>query len=362
MVTPLISLDKSLNGYLNITDITVYTTGQRDLYGIMMFWSTDAFVADFNTDQSNSTSWNLPVTSQDTYNVYSFYCYAWDVLNNVNLVQGDIVLWNGYFYVLIGNTTLNPSTGFINSPAVDTANWAALVVGKTFTFAGGATYTNITAKDIYDLAVASTGGQSPNAVATTSITYIDNPSFVLTKTDCLKWSITVNLNCTIARVRLLNYDGTLLLQQDSPVSTPIVIDLTPWGDGSYQVEIAYVISIGNLQVPLNWIFVYIPILEVCQANACYVKLFKYTLCKCDDPCDDCDELKSRLHDMRMIRELVTTINQMVNLDRSQFIGIYPISTTQADLLTDIGQMIDKLKLITDRCGLCGCDNNEIDCS
>ena len=352
-IIPQLSLDASVNGYLKITDITTYTTGQRDLFGIMMFWSTDDFVSNFNLDQSNYTSWNVSALAQDTYNIVGLWFYAWNVNNNVDLSQGAIVWWNGYFYILIGNTTLNPSTGYANNPALDTINWAPLIVGATFTFDGGATYTNITVQDIYNL--------STPAYYAESVVYIDTDSFVLTKTDCLKWNIHVNLSCTVARVRLINYDGTVLYESTDITDKDIPIDLTEWGDGSYQVEIAYVTGQGQMLVPLDWIFVYIPILEVCQANACYVKLFKYTICHCDNPCDDCDELKAKLHDMYMIRELITTINQMVNLDRSQFIGIYPITTSQSDLLSDIGQMIDKLKMITDRCGLCGHEKLDIDC-
>ena len=351
MVTPVISLDKSINGYLKIDDITTYTTGQRALTGIMMFWSSDAFAADVNLDQSNADSWNVPVVAQETVNVYGFYCYTWDVLNNVSLNQYSVVFYGGYFYIQTTIGVLNPSIAAL-PPPMDPTNWSLLVVGQALTI-GMTTYASLSEADIYALAVLSTQQNSPTAVSTTALTFIDSDAFVLTKMDCQLWDITVNISCTIVSTKILNYDGTVLTTSLAVDGTTIHVDLTPYGDGSYLVEVAYVLSQGNISIPTYWLTVAIPILETCKANACYTKLFKYVLCKCDDPCDPCEDMTAKKHDLQIIRELITSINQMVNLQRSQYVGLYPISTSESDLLTDIGQMIDKLKIVTDRCGLCG---------
>jgi hypothetical protein len=344
MVTPVISLDKSLNGYLGITDITTYSAGQRDLTGIMEFWSNDAFAADVSLDQSNADQWTVPAVAQDTYNVYSFYCYTWDVLNDVDIAQGDIVFYQGYFYIKTTAGTKNPFDGDAN-PNLDTTDFTPLYVGGIYNA------NPLTAADIYALAVGAVALADGNSTDTTSVTFIDQASFVLTKQACEKWLVQININCTIYSADLINYDGTVLIAGIVPVGNTIPIDLTAYGDGSYTIQIVYSVPAGRSPA----LTVTIPILEVCNANACYTKLFKYTLCKCDDPCDDCEDHKAKRHDMQIIRELVTSINQMVNLERSQFMGLYPITTSQSDLLSDIGMAIDKLKIVTDRCGLCGSD-------
>ena len=363
MVTPVISLDKSQNGYLGITDITTYTTGQRALTAIQMFWSSDNFAADVNLDQSNADNWDVPVSAQATYNVYALYSYVFDVANNVNMQAWAITFYGGYFYIKYTTGTINPSTATLTPPQ-DTTHWGLLAVGQAvnLTGIGGSNYASLTEADIYTIAVSSAGQNVPTSVAATSITFIDTDAFVLSKQDCEKWDVAINIDCTVVRLRLYNYDGTMLSDDFSVDGTTVHIDLSPYGDGSYTFEIAYVLDIGNQNIPNNWLIVQIPILEVCNANACYTKLFKYTICKCDDPCDPCEDLTTKQRDMLAIRELVTSINQMVNLQRSQYIGIYPITKSESDLLTDIGQMIDKLKLVTDRCGLCGCtDDNDITC-
>ena len=341
MVTPIISLDQSLNGYLGITDITTYSTGQRDLIAIMQFWSNDAFATDVSLDQSNADQWTVPAVAQDTYNIYSFYCYTWDVLNDVDIAQYDIVFYAGYFYIKITAGTKNPFDGDDN-PNLNTTDFSPLVVGQDYLG------NPLTAADIYALAVAAVALADGNSVSTSSVIFINQAAFILSKLTCHGWSVQININCTITAVDLINYDGTILIAGILPVGNTIPIDLTDYGDGSYTVQIGY----DDPQIQASFV-VTIPILDVCDANACYTKLFKYVLCKCDDPCDDCEDLTAKRHDLLIIRELVTSINQMVNLEKSQFIGLYPLSTSQTDLLTDIGQMIDKLKIVTDRCGLCG---------
>jgi len=350
MVTPLLSLDKSLSGYLTVKDITTYTSGQRALTGIMMFWSVDNFATDFNVDQSNGLQWVIPATALDTYNIYGLFNYTWDSQNNVDFYQGAIVLYNNVFYILTTAGPINPSTAIV-TPALDATNWSPLVVGQPLTI-GSFTTASLLVSDIYNLSVSSTSTGHPTSVSTTQVTYIDTEPFVLTKVDCLKWNVHVNISNTIARIQIINYDQTVLESVDVPIGTDLPIDLTEWGDGSYTIEIAYIGGSGNISIPNTWTIFTLPLIEVCQANACFQELFKKTLCDCDNPCDECED-KSEEHDMHMIRDLVTALNNTTISTVSQLIGIYTLSQSQYDLLTDIGQMIDKLKMITNRCGLCG---------
>lgn len=352
MVTPVISLDSSQSGYLMIQDITSYTTGQRLLTAIQMFWSSDNFGAKVNVDQSNADSWQVPVTAQETYNVYGAYSYTWDVANNVDIGPYGMTFYNGYFYIRKNTGSDNPSSSLTN-PSLDSTNWGALVVGGALdlTLIGGSNYASLTEADLYAIALLS-AAHNITDVATTGVIFIDKDAFVLTKQACESWQVDININCTIITVTLYDYDGTLLVGNIPPLGTSIPIDLSAFEDGSYTLQITYVLDGLDPTIQTNWVVIAIPILEVCNANACYTKLFKYTLCKCDNPCDPCEDVTAKQKDMLTIRELITSINQMVNLQKSQYVGLYPITQSESDLLSDIGQMIDKLKIVTDRCGLC----------
>jgi hypothetical protein len=56
--------------------------------------------------------------------------------------------------------------------------------------------------------------------------------------------------------------------------------------------------------------------------------------------------------MNSIMGLTTAIKEMIYLEHYQHEGIYSMSTTRELQVEELGVMIEKLAIITDRCGLC----------
>lgn len=347
-MTPNISLSLAPNGYIQVEDISTYTGGMENYTGVILCWSTDAFALNYNVDQTGfaNSIWQISAIPQDTYSFYAFYFYKWDVSLNVSLNRYAIVWLNGVYYIKITSGVLNPSTA-ASAPDVDPTNWALFMPGSSFTI-NAVPYASLDAEDIYTLCAASVITNSQPIATTKAIIYVDTDQFVLTHLDCLTWKIVININCSVSSVKLYSYDHTEI--GDLPIlGNEVDVNLTD--DGAYTVEIIYS-PIGASYESIAKI----PIYEVCQANECYTKLFKYIICSCNDPCapdsEDCGKTSVLKQDMQLIRELVTQLNQMVFLAYSQTVGIYSLSTSQEDLITIVGQMIEELHIVTDRCGLC----------
>jgi hypothetical protein len=131
------------------------------------------------------------------------------------------------------------------------------------------------------------------------------------------------------------------------------VDLVEHGDGMYMVQIRR----------QSGAVAYVVIADFSDAYSCYKALFRFILCRCDDPCQECDEdMRSRMYDMNSIMALVETLREMVLLEQAQYAGIYSMGSARRNMVDEMGAMFDKLHIITDRCGLCsGDETNCIDC-
>ena len=179
-------------------------------------------------------------------------------------------------------------------------------------------------------------------------------AYTALKMDEHDWRINFSgLSGTITDVDLLDYDQNTLESITDIGSSYFNVDISEYGDGSYLVKIT--LSDGTID--------YYPIFDISDAQACYAALFKYILCNCDDPCDDCDDgIRARTHDMNSIRALIDSVKEKVYFERYQWMGIYSLSDTRQDFIEELGLMIDKLNIITDRCGLCSeTDTNVTSC-
>jgi len=177
-------------------------------------------------------------------------------------------------------------------------------------------------------------------------------AYTLLKMDEHAWKIEYTLPDTITDVHLLDYEQNFI-EAFSFASTYINIDLTEYGDGSYIVKI----------IRDSGLIDYLPIHDISSAQLCYLALFRYILCSCDDPCNDCDDgIKARVYDMNSIMSLVDSVKEMVFLEIYQFFGVYSLTDKREDMIEQIGLMIEKLNIITDRCGLCSeTESNSITC-
>ena len=362
VVNPLISLQTdTTNGYLEVIDITDYSSYTHPV-AILIAYSNDAFASDVHTDMGNPYPgrWTIAVDNQKTYTVDGFYFHTYESTLNLNFGQWSIVFYGGFFYVLTQDVTKNPSIDDLR-PSEDPANWTALIIGNPVTVD---TFTTLalTEAELVTLCLDSINTHACPIGVITATQYIDYQIFSLMKKDCDSWLITINVASFVGAVALLDYERSKI--KDLALSGGTIdVDLTEYGDGVYYIGIEFYLTDPGTYVDINTVpmpyNVFIPIVELCDAQECFKALLKYSMCHCDDPCDDCDKGNTaRYSDMNMIRELITTIKEMVYMEKSLEIGYYSMAEAGDGVYAEIGQMIKKLKVITERCGLCDPDKED----
>jgi len=276
---------------------------------------------------------------------------------NIDFGPFAIVHSNGYYFIKQTAGTINPTVASPAAPHLNRTDWGILVIDEALdlTAIGGSVYAALTEEDIHDLCVYSIDTATEQMDYTTGVIEIDCPPVTITKTGCHLYTITVADDVTVTSAILQDYSGNTL-ESYSISETTLDIDLTTYGDGVYVFHIEYTYSAIDYEIEE-------PIYDMCDAYDCYTALFKYNLCACDDPCDDCDEdLMARKYDEDTIRMLISQIEKMVFLDKYRYLGVYDVSIEREDFIEEVGTMVDKLKIITDRCGLCDeLDTNIIDC-
>jgi len=167
-------------------------------------------------------------------------------------------------------------------------------------------------------------------------------SYTTKKIDDHKWEIDFLVGDPVTEVSLLDVELNLL-EILSFEDTSVNVDLVEYGDGTYLIKF----------VRTSLVEEYVPIFDLTDSFACYKALFAYILCSCDDPCNDCDDgIREREYDMNSIMALMINLKEMIYLEKYQYMGIYSVNDTRESLLGEIGAMIDKLQIISDRCGLC----------
>lgn len=168
---------------------------------------------------------------------------------------------------------------------------------------------------------------------------------------------------TISSVKLYRYDDVLLDDElEFVATTNLIYDLTvnledydDGDDGAYYLEVVY--NDGTDHTSIFCIY------DLCDAETCYNRLFKYLMCRCQDPCDDeCDkkyDLEKKRVELMMLYGLYTTIERLVYYDRSVNYSIYTMTSTRNTFFSQIGRMMDKLKVVSARCGACS-DSDVLD--
>lgn len=180
-------------------------------------------------------------------------------------------------------------------------------------------------------------------------------TFTLEKQSCHNWKITNDDEKTIASVKLYTYLDVLLddeLEFDAQDECNINLeDYEDGDDGVFYVQIYYVLE-DEKKIQMRTVCIY----DLCDAENCYKALFKYVLCKCNDPCDaDCNELydmETKRQDLELIFALYTTLEQMVYYEKTRYYNIYTVDTSRKSFISQVGRMIEKLGVVVNRCGMC----------
>ena len=291
----------------------------RNSFAVILFWSDDFSVtANIDTSSPSAGIWNVPVVNNKTYNFMAGYVYTWIDTFNYNFPQYAIVWYNGIFFIKYSSGTINPTAQNTN-PLLAASDFCPLVVGQAFTI-GGVTYASLTELDIYDLVYNSLYTRGLDIGIATGVQNIACDPFHLDKISCHSFLMTNNSGFVIDSISLLDWNGTLVKELVMS-GTSCNIDLDE--DGLYQLYIEY--NNGDTTT--------LTILDLCDAEACYLKNFKKILCMCKG----CDNQKE-----------VEEINTIMHL----ILSIRNISELPDYETTDIGLFLEKLNLIINRCGVC----------
>lgn len=178
-------------------------------------------------------------------------------------------------------------------------------------------------------------------------------TFTLAKSSCHNWLLTNDDEVTVLTVKLYTYLDVLLddeLEFDDQDECAINLEDYDGGDdGVFYVQIAYDDS-GLTR------YAYACIYDLCDAESCYKSLFKFVLCKCNDPCDqDCQDLydmEQKRMDLELIYALYTTIERLVYYDKYRYYGSDVLSASRKANMAQIGRAIEKLAVVVNRCGMC----------
>lgn len=342
------------------TDSTTYRirwkgeTFSQSALSRALFWSTDDFSSNADSDLTDpgTYEWTFAAITPNTYSVKAFFVLAYDASLRMLLPAWTIATNGGKFYIYNPSSEGLGTTFSLTEPGVD-SDWKELAVGEALDMRthGGSNYASLTDIDIYNIFEAADTAETLPGWAEDEVTTSDQ-EYNVTKTDCNEHEIEYLYGTkTFDTVLLLDYNGDTL-ETLTPDGYTINVDLSDYGDGAYIVKITYT----------DDSIAYITLYEICEAQACYKLLVKYLLCSCNDPCDDCEDNSARMADLNSLLTLFEALKEMIYLERYQYLGVYTLSDTRDAMVTEVGTMIEKLKIITDRCGLCDeDDDNTITC-
>lgn len=339
----------STNDYILVTDITDYLNFTREEYAIALFvmhediGTTPVLDPDM-TDYTNPGitgapgEWYIPITNKQRYEIEVFLIEVWDALSPAYPYAANAVVYEaGNFYVNIHGG------GCATQPSADPTDWQLLDETK----AGGYDYFNTAIVSPYDWRAKDTVTED-----------VDYQQFVITRTDCHIYNIH---NTTTESYDLIvtNYLGEEIFTVDDITDTDYAVTLEEDNVYIFQMDSEFYVEI-----------------DFCDLKNCIAKLIKYVLCNCDDPCaEPCsDVVRKRVERYR------STLNKMMALwypllsyvyyDRMKYVGIFsdPVGMERYDYITKVGEMIDKLELLTGDCGSCDDDStiddllNDLNCN
>jgi len=102
-----------------------------------------------------------------------------------------------------------------------------------------------------------------------------------------------------------------------------------------------------------------PIYDFCTLESCATGLLRKILCNCDDPCADstCDDtgLLSYRDEINRMIALYYPLMDMVRADAMMNAGAYKIDQTRESFMTTISDIIARLRVVVNRCGVCDDD-------
>lgn len=345
----------------DVTEYPIYTAKTRALLGYALFWSIDDFVNVLGYDIGNGEDWYADSDENSAFQIRVYAANLWDNGDTYDGTTYRKIVWHSIgFYMQTTNGAVTSEPGTVAGGS----DWQLLALTETNPLGG----TIDDGDDLY--AVWEEGFLTQGQDEGISNLYITTncPLFTLEKQSCHNWRVNDNSGSTITvgSVILKKYEGTVLDDELSFSSNIADIDLGNYvggDDGVFIVEVWGQLASESEDTLKAELVIY----DFCDAWTCYMELVRWNMCKCADPCDkeDCEEqydITERRYDMNSIFGMLGTIERYVYRDRWEYIGVLSIEDDRDTLISRIGQMVEKLSIIVNRCGKCTTDaTNDLTC-
>lgn len=332
---------QNFNRNIIVNDNTDYTGDSRLNYGIALFVNVDPGSGTFTNDPTLSDmtnpgddsipgEWTITVPRETkVYEICLFYCQLWI---SGTWAQDDIVYYNGDFWKknAVGTGT--------DTPSGISTEWDVMA---------GTNYAEF-------LATLSLGTPTVQE----SIQYVPVEAckeFILVKKACNgQHCIMLNVDDTTSDLRytITTYTGEseIAATEFEPDADTACFTLTD--------DNVYIISIERYNGS-EWEEVFTePIYEYCKLKTCATYLFDSVLCNEFDPCcDNCDEdtVNKQSRQRLMLNQLIAlygTLMAYINEESIDYLNIVTVDEDRLTYIERIGQYMDKVKAILERCELC----------
>ena len=331
--------------YIIVEDVTSYpqplggVSKSRDDIGLALFYSKDNWSTS-DGDLSNPTKdspWIFPTTNNNTYDIGVFVVPVWE---DGSYADNYIVYSSRFnkFYINDSGDSTTQTPGYNYSPINGGNEWTELTIDDYSTFE---TYLGSAAGDY---------GYTLGSEVT------DCNRFYSQRTGCHEYTIVDNSGgLTVNSITLIDYDEVTI--QSGLSFSGGTLDITIEEDGVYILNINYNDNNGDEQL------MQLPIFDMCDTEICIKAMIRYVLCKCDDPCDEnCNEendIERKRDEINRIIAMYFPIMGYIYTDTAKYLGAMDFSDARSDFMQQVGRMVEQIKVMTERCGLCeDTDNND----
>ena len=275
---------------------------------VIMVDTADELSFDLDTLNPTDKRFTIPVNVGEEHHIRMYALRIWEV--GTNVIANEVYWYNSLAWV-------SQNAGILDVPALSNPQWEVL------------DESNLTTLDHVDAGVVATDGYAS--------TVLSSPlgDFAVTKVEDHKFRITNYTGSDIDEVTIADYRTEILSPQPSMELSTETVDITFSEDGVYVA----IIDIGTEKH-------YIEIYDFTDTEDCYISLVQKVMCECVD-CEDCtspvyNRALTFLNIYQMVKDIVYT-------DRYVYSGMASTESLRTDTLTELGTLVDKLKLMAENC-------------
>ena len=323
-------------GVIRVLDLTAWTgiaPDKRSDYGLALFVSSgpwggplvdDPTLADITSpgDDTLAAEWEIISENLKQYEVKVYMVPVYDESETYNATDNDLTFINGVFY----QADAAGITG-----AFDSSKWVAL---------------DNTSKAAFATAVADSNSNVYQMVDSAEMRTVCSP-LSLVKTACRAYNLVGDG---------LDFDGATITVTSIETGLDIIEETISGSTSEYAIALT---ADGVYKVVLetsDGVLYELPIYEWCGMRSCLEGLIRSVLCQCDDICADtgCDDSQINTYrvEINRIISLYYPLMGMIKADLNQYYGFFVIDETREEFMSQVSDMIARLKIVVDRCGIC----------